>query len=152
MALIKWRGKEWDPFRDLLDLEKEFNRFLESSFELLPERVSKEGTWLPSLDISEDKENIVIKVDLPGVKQNDIDISIHGNILTIKGERKREEESKDRNYHRIERFFGSFVRSLSLPQYVDTNKVKASYKDGVLEITIPKTEEAKPKQIKVEVK
>ncbi|MCX7661142.1 MAG: Hsp20/alpha crystallin family protein [Candidatus Omnitrophica bacterium] len=152
MALIKWRGKEWDPFRELLDLEREFSRILDTSFELLPEKVSKEGTWLPSLDVSEDKESISVKVDLPGVKQEDIDVSIHGNILTIKGERKKEAESKDKNYHRVERFFGSFVRSLTLPQYADTNKVKASYKDGVLEITIPKTEEAKPKQIKVEVK
>ncbi|MCM8799483.1 MAG: Hsp20/alpha crystallin family protein [Candidatus Omnitrophica bacterium] len=152
MALIKWRGKEWDPFRELLDLEHEFRRFFEDSFALLPERVSKEGIWSPSLDIVEDKDNITIKADLPGVKQSDIDISISGDILTIKGERKREEEVKDKNYHRIERFYGNFTRSLTLPKYVDTNKVKATYKDGVLEIVLPKTEEVKPKQIKVEIK
>ncbi|MCM8795229.1 MAG: Hsp20/alpha crystallin family protein [Candidatus Omnitrophica bacterium] len=152
MALIKWRGREWDPFRELLDLEKEFHRFLDTSFDTLPERISKEGIWSPSLDISEDKDNIVIKADLPGVKQQDIDISINDNILTLKGERRRDEETKGKNYHRIERFYGSFVRSLSLPRYVDTDKINASYKDGVLEIVIPKTEEAKPKQIKVELK
>jgi HSP20 family protein len=152
MALIKWRGKEWDPFRELLDLEREFRNFFEDSFTALPEKVAKEGSWLPSLDIAEDKDNLIIKADLPGVKQSDIDISISGDILTIKGERKKEEEVKDKNYHRIERFYGAFCRSLRLPQYVDTNKVKATYKDGVLEILIPKTEEVKPKQIKVEVK
>jgi len=152
MALIKWRGKEWDPFRELLDLEREMNRFFDTSFEILPDKIAKEGIWSPSLDIIEDKDNLTIKVDLPGVKQQDIDISISGNVLTLKGERKREEEYKDKNYHRVERFYGAFQRSFSLPPYADTSKVKASYKDGVLEITIPKTEEAKPKQIKVEVK
>lgn len=152
MALIKWRGREWDPFRELLDLEKEFQRFFDTSLELLPERVSKEGIWSPSLDVAEDKENIIIKADLPGVKQQDIDISITGDILTLQGERKREEEVKDKNYHRIERFYGAFKRSFTLPPYADTTKVKATYKDGVLEIVIPKTEESKPKQIKVEVK
>ncbi|MCM8800599.1 MAG: Hsp20/alpha crystallin family protein [Candidatus Omnitrophica bacterium] len=152
MALIKWRGREWDPFRELLDLEKEFQRFFDTSLELLPERVSKEGIWSPSLDVAEDKENIIIKADLPGVKQQDINISITGDILTLQGERKREEEVKDKSYHRIERFYGVFKRSFTLPPYADTTKVKATYKDGVLEIVIPKTEESKPKQIKVEVK
>ncbi|MCM8782927.1 MAG: Hsp20/alpha crystallin family protein, partial [Candidatus Omnitrophica bacterium] len=107
MALIKWRGKEWDPFRELLDLEQEFRNFFEDSFTNLPERISKEGKWLPSLDILEDKDNITIRADLPGVKQSDIDISISGDILTIKGERKQQEELKEKNYHRIERFYGT---------------------------------------------
>ncbi|MCM8781339.1 MAG: Hsp20/alpha crystallin family protein [Candidatus Omnitrophica bacterium] len=152
MALIKWRGREWDPFKELLDLHREFDRFFETTFESLPERISKEAVWSPSLDVSEDKENINIKLDLPGVKQSDIDISISGDILTIKGQRQKEQETKDKNYHRVERFYGSFERSLRLPPYADTSNIKANYKDGVLDITIAKAEEAKPKQIKVEVK
>ncbi|MEM7816784.1 MAG: Hsp20/alpha crystallin family protein [Candidatus Aenigmatarchaeota archaeon] len=152
MALIRWRGREWDPFKELLDLQKEISNFFDASFETLPTKISQEATWLPSLDISEDKNNLIIKVDVPGVKQDDIDISISGDVLTIKGERKKEEETKDKNYYRRERFYGVFSRSLTLPNYVDTNKVEANYKDGVLEIVLPKTESAKPKQIKVKVK
>ncbi len=152
MALVRWRGRDWDPFKELFDLHKEISDIFNTSFEALPAKISQEATWLPSLDISEDKDSVVIKMDLPGVKQQDIDISISADTLTVKGERKKEEEVKNKNYHRIERFYGTFARSLRLPSYVDTNKVKASYKDGVLEILLPKTESAKPKQIKVEIK
>ena len=152
MALIRWRPKELDPLKELLEFHKEVSSIFDTSFGDLPDRLFQEGTWLPNLDISEDKNNFIVKVDLPGLKQEDIDISVSGNILTIKGERKKEEESKDKNYYRRERFYGIFSRSISLPNYVDTNKIEASYKDGVLEVLIPKTEVAKPKQIKVKVK
>ncbi|MCM8770271.1 MAG: Hsp20/alpha crystallin family protein [Candidatus Omnitrophica bacterium] len=152
MALIKWQGKEWDPFRELMDLQRDIDNLFNASWERLPARLSQEATWLPSLDVAEDKDNIVIKVDLPGVKQSDIDVSVSGDILTIKGERKQEQEIKEKKLHRIERFYGSFSRSLSLPDFVDSSKISAVYKDGVLEVTLPKTEKAKPKQIKVEVK
>ncbi len=152
MALIKWRGKEWDPFRELLDMQKETTRLFSDAWEQLPDRLSREALWSPSLDIAEDKDNVVIKVDLPGVKQSDIDVSVSGGMLVIKGERKQEEEAKDKKFYRVERFYGSFVRSLALPDYVDTSKINAVYKDGILEVVIPKTEKAKPKQIKIEVK
>ncbi|MCM8763444.1 MAG: Hsp20/alpha crystallin family protein [Candidatus Omnitrophica bacterium] len=152
MALIKWQGKEWDPFRELMDLQRDIDNLFNASWERLPARLSQEATWLPSLDVAEDKDKIVIKVDLPGVKQSDIDVSVSGDILTIKGERKQEQEIKEKKLHRIERFYGSFSRSLSLPDFVDSSKISAVYKDGVLEVTLPKTEKAKPKQIKVEVK
>lgn len=152
MALIRWRGKEWDPFRDLLELQQQTNQLFDASLESLPERLSREAQWCPSLDVSEDKENIVLKADLPGVKQSDIDISVTGNLITIKGERKSEEETKEKKMHRVERFYGTFMRSLSLPDYADTSKISAEYKEGVLEVVIPKTEKAKPRQIKVNVK
>ncbi len=152
MALVKWHGKEWDPFRELRELQRNMDNIFNASWENLPDRLSQEATWLPSLDITEDKDNILIKADLPGVKQSDIDVSVSDDILTIKGERKQEQEVKDRKTHRIERFYGSFCSSISMPEYVDASKIAATYKDGVLEISLPKTEKAKPRQIKVEVK
>lgn len=152
MAIVRWRGREWDPLRELGEWQRDMANLFESSLETLPERISKEATWAPSMDITEDKENIMVKVDLPGVKQQDIDIEVTGKTLTIKGERKHEEEKKEKNYHRVERFYGSYARTVTLPEYVDMEKIKAEYKNGVLELSIPKKEEAKPKQIKVEVK
>ncbi|MCM8831060.1 MAG: Hsp20/alpha crystallin family protein [Candidatus Omnitrophica bacterium] len=152
MALVRWHERDFEPFQELLDLQKNFLDIFNASIENLPARLLKETGWRPFLDVSEDKDSLNIKVDLPGVKQQDIDVSINGNILTIKGERKKEQETKEKNYHRIERFYGSFSRSLTLPNYVDISKVKASYKDGVLEITFPKIEAAKTKQIKVDIK
>lgn len=152
MAIVKWRGREWDPFHELRELEKGLGRFFDTSYELLPERISKEATWSPSMDISEDKNQVTIKADLPGVKQSDIDISVDNNIITIKGERRHEEEHKEKKYHSVERFYGSFMRSMALPAYVEADKIKASYKEGVLEIHIPKKEGAKSRQIKVELK
>ena len=152
MALVKWQGKEWDPFRELLNLQRQMDNLFDASWQDLPSRLSREASWMPSLDIAEDKDSITIKADLPGVKQADIDVSISGDVLTIKGERKQEQEVKDKKFHRVERFYGAFSRSLSLPDYVDAAKISAAYKDGVLEITLPKTEKAKPQQIKVEVK
>lgn len=152
MAIIKWRGKEWDPFKELLDLHRDVDQLFDTSMGILPERLSKEAVWAPSLDVSEDKDSICIKADLPGVKQSDIEITVESDVLTIKGERKSEVESKEKRLHRIERFYGSFSRSLTLPDYADASKISASYKEGVLEINIPKTEKAKPRQIKVDIK
>ncbi|MCM8787378.1 MAG: Hsp20/alpha crystallin family protein [Candidatus Omnitrophica bacterium] len=152
MALIRWQERELDPFYELLDWKKNFLDIFNTSIENLSSRFLREMSWKPSLDVSEDKDSLNIKVDLPGIRQQDIDVSISGNVLTIKGERKKEQETKEKNYHKLERFYGSFARSLTLPNYVDVNKVKASYKDGVLEITFPKTETAKAKQIKVDIK
>lgn len=151
MALIKWRGHELDPFKELFDLQRETGRMFDETWEQLPSRLSKEAVWTPSLDIAEDKDSITIKADLPGVSQSDIDVSVSGDILTIKGERKQEHETKEKKVHRIERFYGSFVRSLTLPDYVDASKISANYKNGVLEVSVPKTEKAKPRQIKVDV-
>ncbi|MCM8765955.1 MAG: Hsp20/alpha crystallin family protein [Candidatus Omnitrophica bacterium] len=154
MSLIKWRPKEdWDPVREFAELEEEMSRFFD--FPLLRwhfgKHSPKEKVWSVPLDIYETKDAVVVKADLPGMKKNEINVSIHGDVLTISGEKKKEEEVKDKHLHRIERFYGTFQRSINLPSYVDTSKIKASYKEGVLEISLPKTEEAKAKEIKVEI-
>jgi HSP20 family protein len=110
-----------------------------------------EAMWSPLVDIHETKDNILLQIEVPGVKQEDIHVSIEDGTLTLKGERKRETEVKEDQYHRVERSYGHFERRILLPSEVDSDRVKASYRDGVLEIQLPKKEEAKPKQIRVEV-
>ncbi|MFN4196673.1 MAG: Hsp20/alpha crystallin family protein [Caldimicrobium sp.] len=139
----------WRPFQEL---KKEMDRLFQEFFgkSLFPERW--EGIeWAPAVDVSETEDEIVVKADLPGVKPEDIEINIADNILTIKGEKKRESEEKKENFYRVERFYGSFMRSIQVPVKVDTEKIKAQYKDGVLKIILPKKPESKAKVIKVEV-
>jgi HSP20 family protein len=107
------------------------------------------GSWAPLCDIYEIGDDIVVKAELPGVDQNDIDVQVENNVLTLRGERKREKEVKGDNVFRSERFYGSFSRSFTLPVSVDTGRIKAEFKDGVLHVTLPKVEEAKPRKIKV---
>jgi len=107
--------------------------------------------WTPSLDVSETKNNIVVKAEAPGIDPKDIDISLTGDVLTIKGEKRQEKEEKDENYHRVERSYGVFARSVRLPLEVQSDKIEASYKNGILKITLPKSEEAKKKEIKITV-
>ena len=142
-----------DVFGDFLDLRKEMSDLFSFALDRWPNRGSSlyEGTWNPALDIIDQKDSILVKADLPGLKKEQIDISIHEGVLTIQGEKKEESETKEKGYLRTERFYGSFQRSVVLPSTVDEAKVKASYKDGVLELTLPKKEEAKPKSIKVDV-
>ena len=154
MTLIKWQRKdEWDPFRDLLNIQSEMNKlFGNSALKSLDKKDAFDGGfWAPAVDIHEEKDSYLIKADLPGVKQNEIDISVDDDILTLKGERKVEKEEKDKNYYRFERAYGAFQRSFALPSSVDVTKIAANYKDGVLEMKIPKAEEVKKKQIKIEV-
>jgi HSP20 family protein len=110
------------------------------------------GVWAPAVDIYETDEKLVIKVELPGLKKEDIDIEVRDNTLTLKGERKFEKEIKRENYHRVERAYGSFQRSFTLPSTVKQEAIEASFKEGILEISLPKAEEAKPKQIKIQAK
>ncbi|MCI0338789.1 MAG: Hsp20/alpha crystallin family protein [Acidobacteria bacterium] len=109
-------------------------------------------TWAPSCDIYETDNEIIVKAELPEVKKENIQVSLENNLITIRGERKFEEEAKKENYHRIERSYGEFMRSFTLPTFADPNKINAEYKDGVLRVTIAKREEAKPKQVEVNVK
>jgi len=109
-----------------------------------------ESSWVPPVDVEQEADKFRVHVDLPGVKRDELEITVHGDTLTIKGEKKRESESKQDETYRSERYYGSFSRSLTLPAAVDSNRIEASYKDGVLEIVIPKSEEAKPKQIKIQ--
>jgi HSP20 family protein len=109
-------------------------------------------TWAPACDIYETDNEIVVKAELPEVKKEDVHVSLENNLLTIRGERKLSEETKRENYHRLERRYGAFTRSLTLPNFADTSKINAEFKDGMLRVTLPKREEAKPKQIEVKVK
>ncbi len=147
MAIIRWR-----PFKDLLSVPDDMNRLFDDFFGHSPARIEwAEGVWSPSVDVSETNGNVVIKAEMPGINQDEIKISIQDNVLTLKGEKKQEKEERDANYHRIERSYGSFCRSFQLPTSVKTDKIKANYKDGVLNITLPKTEEVKPKEIPISV-
>jgi HSP20 family protein len=142
----------WDPFRDLQSLQDRMNRLFSESVARVtgkPDEVFG-GNWAPTVDIYDDDHEFVVKADLPGLEIKDIDLHIQENILTLKGERHMEKEVEKDRYHRIERSYGSFQRSFTLPNIVDPEKVKARFKDGVLEIRIPKLERAKPKQIQVE--
>ncbi len=147
MTLIRW-----DPWKDLIALQERMNRLLEESFGgLRKEEGLVSGAWTPAVDIYETENSLVVTAEIPGVSEKDIDVRIENNQLVIKGERKFEKETKEENYHRIERVYGNFYRSFSLPNTVDHDKVKAEYKNGVLKITLGKKEEVKPKQIKIEV-
>lgn len=139
----------WGPFRDMLTLRDDMDRLFKSFFSQAPEE--REGFWAPIVDIEEDNENIMVHAELPGMKKDDIRVSVHGNTLSISGERKHEVETKDKTLHRIERSYGKFVRTISLPTDVKADRIKATYKDGVLTVSLPKPESAKPKQIDVEV-
>ena len=147
MAITRWR-----PFRDLISIQDEINRLFDDFFERPVTRPEwTEATWCPCVDMSETKDNVIIKTEIPGISKDDVKVSVQDNVLTLSGEKKQEKEEKDANYHRIERNHGSFSRSFTLPASVKPDKVKATYKDGVLNITLPKSEEVKPKEIPISV-
>lgn len=149
MAIVRW-----DPFQDLTSLQDRMNRIFEQTLSRF--RGDREGliagAWAPAVDIYETPDAVVLKAELPGLSANDIDIQVRDNVLTLKGERRLEKEVKEENYLRMERVYGSFQRAFALPAVIQADKIRAVFKDGVLEVNIPKAEEAKPKQIKVEVK
>ena len=140
----------WQPFRNLSSLQEQVNRLFESN---LPSRGSESTltAWAPAVDVYETENELVIKADLPDVSEKDLDVRVENNMLTIHGERKFEQKVKEENYLRMERSYGSFSRSFSLPNSVNTEAIKAEYKDGVLNITLPKRAESKPKQVKIAV-
>lgn len=151
LDLIPWRRKQEVPrLKD--DIDELFDRFMRSFSSSLPELFGAEGEIWPSVDVLEDKKNIIVKAEIPGMDPSDFDISISDNILTIKGEKKQEKEEKDKNFYMMERQYGTFTRSITLPVEVNEEKVDASYKDGVLKIVIPKKKEGKESKIKVKVK
>ncbi len=149
MAIVRW-----DPFRDLITIQDRMNKLFEQT--LARTRGDDEAVvpsaWSPAVDIYETADAIVLTAELPGLRREDIEIQLRDNTLTLRGERKFEREVKDENYLRIERSYGAFQRAFSLPTVVQQEKIKAVFRDGVLEVTMPKAEEAKPKQVKVEVK
>ena len=147
MAIVRW-----EPFRDMMTTQREFDRLFKEAFNpFFGEGELSTRTWAPAVDIFENENDIVLKAELPGVDPNDVEIKVEDSTLYLKGERKFEKEVKEENYHRVERSYGSFARSFSLPNSIDAEKVKAEYKDGLLTLTLPKREEAKPKTIKINV-
>ena len=140
----------WDPFRDLNSLQERMNRlFNEAGRGGRSEEPSATTTWSPAVDIYETEGEIIVKAEIPGVDRNDISLHLENNVLTLKGERRFEKETKEENYHRIERSYGGFSRAFSIPAIVDEDKIRADYKDGVLKIALPKKDQLKPKQIQI---
>ncbi|MFQ5458618.1 MAG: Hsp20/alpha crystallin family protein [Myxococcota bacterium] len=140
MALTRW-----DPFRDLLDMQKEVGRFFNEDAPIL----KRASSWAPPVDIHETEDSFELSVELPGVKKEDVTLEVKEGIVSVKGERRQEKDVEEKNVHRIERRYGSFYRAFNVPSNVDASRVKAAYKDGVLRITLPKAEEARPRQIEI---
>jgi HSP20 family protein len=158
MVMERWRPGRgiipWRPFRELEEMERRFEDilgrpFLPAMWRRIP---TMEMGWAPAIEVLEKEDKFVVKAELPGMKEEDIDISVVGDTLTIKGERKAESEVKEEDYYCCERSYGSFSRSIALPSSVDAKKIEASYENGVLEVSLPKTPEVKPKKISVSVK
>jgi HSP20 family protein len=142
----------WDPFRELEDMSDRLNRmFARPAARTNGKETMIVADWVPTVDISETDGEYQIKAEIPDVKKEDVKVTLEDGVLTIQGERKQEKEEKGKKYHRVERSYGSFVRSFSLPDVIDEEKVKAEFKDGVLNLHLPKSEKAKPKAIEVKV-
>ena len=145
MAIIRW-----DPFRDIVTLREKMNRLFEDAVTARGEEKDMiSSTWTPSIDIYETENDLVLTAEVPGVEEDDIEIKIEDNTLSLSGDRKFEKETKEENYHRIERSYGSFFRSFTIPRNVDQEKIKAEHDNGVLKISMPKKPESKPKKVKV---
>jgi HSP20 family protein len=140
----------WDPFREFSTLQDRMNRLVRESFGDGQEALAPAG-FAPAVDVYEDEHSVTLKIEVPGIDEKDIDVRIENNTLTVHGERKYEAQEKEENYRRIERRYGSFTRSFTLPSTIDSNSVSANYDKGVLKIKLAKTAESKPKQIKVNV-
>ena len=138
MAIIRW-----DPFREMTQVQNQFNRLVDQMWG------GRQESWLPAVDVFDNKDAVVVKAELAGMDPDDIQIEVEDNVLTVKGERKFEETVDEERYYRVERRYGSFQRSLALPQGVKPDDISASYEDGILVVTVPKVEEEKPKRIEV---
>lgn len=149
-TLAPYKKGQASPFHELNRIRNEIFRIFEDPFAPFSPATSFFEGWEPNIDIYEDSDKISVKAELPGMKKEDIDISLTGNTLTVAGERKSEEEHKEGEQYRSERYFGRFQRSITLPQAVDAKKIQAAYKDGVLTVTLPKTEEAKSRKIEIQ--
>jgi HSP20 family protein len=141
MAIVRW-----DPFREMTQVQSQFNRLIDQVWG------DRRESWLPAIDVFDTKEAVVLKAELPGMDPDDIQIEVEDNVLTVKGERRFEEEVDEERYYRVERRYGSFQRSIALPQTVKATDISASYEDGILTITVPKVEEQQPKRIEVKAK
>jgi HSP20 family protein len=148
---MAWEISPWRPF-EFERMRRDMDRMWDSFFDERSRRkLEDRGEWLPSLDVSETKNEIVVKAEIPGIDPKDMDISLTDGVLTIKGEKKQEKEERDENYHLIERSYGTFARSVRLPKEVTNDKIGATYKNGLLTVTLPKSEETRKKEIKIKV-
>jgi HSP20 family protein len=152
MALIRWNPRTdlWDPFSSLTDIREQMNRLFDTSLRRYG-RGEFDGVFAPAIEVVEVKDDFLVRAELPGLTKDDVSVTLQDNYLTINGEKKREVETKEANYHHSERLYGTFSRTVELPASVDAKKIEANFKDGVLRVRLPKSEEAKPKQIEVKV-
>ena len=142
----------WDVMRELATMQDRMNRIWSSAYDRGHEEVSGRGSWMPPVDIYETANHeVVLKAELPGLKRDDIDLTVENNTLTIRGERRKDETVPEDRYHRVERIVGPFLRSFTLPATVDASRVRAEYRDGVLTVTLPTRAETRPRQIEVNV-
>jgi HSP20 family protein len=141
----------WEPFREFTTLQDRLNRLFQQSVSEGREEALTTSSFAPAVDVYEDDQHVTLKIEVPGIDEKDIDVRLENNILTVHGERKLEKEEKEENYRRVERQYGSFTRSFTLPNTVDSESVSATYDKGVLKIKLAKKAEAKPKQIKISV-
>jgi HSP20 family protein len=146
MALIRW-----EPARELTSLQSEMNRLFSSFFDAPTQGNGGLRRWVPAMDLVESDEHFVLRADLPGLSEEDVSIEFEDNVLTVSGERKDEHEDRKEGWYRVERAYGSFARSLTLPEGVDPETVQASFDKGVLEVRIPKPEERKPRKVAISV-
>lgn len=156
MAMDRWRPygtvvERLEPFRNLNEIQGEVNRLFDSFFGRPATVAAGERMWAPLADMYETKDDVVVTFELPGVREKDVSVSITGDMLTVKGERGLERDAKEEGYYRRERVYGKFERSMPVPIPVQADKVKATYREGVLEIRLPKVEAVKPKEIKIDV-
>ena len=154
MSIVRWQPRgamsTFSPFRNVDRFQQEMNQLIDWAFGRGMGDSLVDTAWAPPVDVIQDGDKFRVHVDLPGMKKDEIEITLNGDTLTIRGEKKRESEHKEEDVYRAERYYGSFARSLVLPASVDSTKIEASYRDGVLEVVIPKSEEAKPKQIRIQ--
>ncbi len=141
----------WDPFRELASLQNRVNSLFQDYGRSGQDELTATGSFVPPVDVYEDEHKVTLKLEVPGINQDDVDVRLENNTLTVSGERKFEKEEKEENFHRIERRYGSFARSFTLPNTLDPESVTANYENGVLKIELAKRAEAKPKQIKVNI-
>jgi len=148
----RWALRPWRPFRELEDAERLLDHILGRPFLPIAWRQLAGDGWTPAIELLEKEDKFIVKADLPGMKREDIDVSVADDTLTIKGERKAEHEVKEEEYYCSERCYGSFFRSIPLPTAVDREHIEATYDNGVLEVTLPKAAEVKPKKVEISVK
>lgn len=155
MAMERWRPfgtvDRREPFRNMSDFQGEVNRLFDTFLGRPQTAVPATRAWLPPVDMHETKDELVLSVEMPGVSEKDVTVSITGDLLSVRGERRAADQSKDHQYLHVERVYGQFERLIQLPMAVQADKVKATYRDGMLRITLPKAEELKPREIKIDI-